>query len=35
LLLVVTLNHPFTGPIQVDRVPFRHALQQFHALDLP
>ena len=28
------LNHPFTGPVQVDKEPFRHALQQFNALNL-
>lgn len=35
LLLIFSLDHPFTGPVQVDREPFRHALEQFNALELP
>jgi hypothetical protein len=34
LFLIFSLDHPFTGPVQVDREPFRHALQQFNALNL-
>lgn len=34
LLLIISLNQPFTGQVQVDREPFRHALQQFNALNL-
>jgi hypothetical protein len=34
LLLIYSLNQPFTGPVTVSQVPLLHALQQFHALDL-
>jgi hypothetical protein len=34
LFLILSLDHPFTGQVQVDREPFRHALQQFNALNL-
>ncbi len=34
LLLIVSLNEPFTGPVQVDRAPFEHALDHFNALGL-
>ena len=34
LFLIVSLNHPFTGLVQVDKEPFRHALEQFNALNL-
>jgi Protein of unknown function (DUF4239) len=34
LFLILSLNHPFTGLVQVDKEPFRHALQQFNALNL-
>jgi hypothetical protein len=34
LFLILGLNHPFTGLVQVDKEPFRHALQQFNALNL-
>jgi hypothetical protein len=34
LFLIFSLNHPFTGLVQVDKEPFRHALQQFNALNL-
>lgn len=34
LFLIYSLNHPFTGLVQVDKEPFRHALQQFNALNL-
>jgi hypothetical protein len=33
--LIFSLNYPFTGQAQVDKEPFRHALQQFNALNLP
>jgi hypothetical protein len=34
LLLIVSLNEPFTGPVQVERAPFEHALDHFNALHL-
>jgi hypothetical protein len=34
LLLIVSLNEPFTGPVQVERAPFEHALDHFNALTL-
>lgn len=34
LLLVFTLNQPFTGPAPVSQQPLRHALAQFDAIDL-
>jgi hypothetical protein len=34
LFLVVSLNEPYTGQIHVSQYPFRHALQQFNALNL-
>lgn len=34
LLLIVSLNEPFTGPVQVERAPFEHALDHFNALNL-
>ncbi len=34
LLLIYSLNQPFTGPVTVSQQPFQHALQQFHAMDL-
>jgi hypothetical protein len=34
LLLIVTLNQPFTGPLPVSQQPFVHALLMFHAIDL-
>lgn len=33
LLLIVSLNEPFTGPVQVERAPFEHALDHFNALN--
>jgi hypothetical protein len=32
LLLIVSLNEPFTGPVVVERAPFEHALDHFNAL---
>jgi len=34
LLLIVSLNEPFTGPVQVERAPFEHALDHFNALNM-
>lgn len=34
LLLILSLNQPFTGPVAVSQQPFRHALAVFHAMDL-
>ena len=34
LLLIVSLNEPFTGPVVVDRAPFEHALDHFNALNI-
>ncbi len=34
LLLMYSLNQPFTGPVTVTQRPFLHAVQQFHAIDL-
>jgi hypothetical protein len=34
LFLIMSLNQPYTGQIHVSRYPFRHALQQFNALNL-
>jgi hypothetical protein len=34
LFLIMNLNQPYTGQIHVSRYPFRHALQQFTALNL-
>jgi hypothetical protein len=35
LLLIYSLNSPFTGPIPVSQQPLQHALAQFDAIDLP
>jgi hypothetical protein len=35
LLLIFSLNQPFTGPIPVSQQPLRHALAQFDVIDLP
>jgi hypothetical protein len=35
LLLIYSLNAPFTGPIPVSQQPLQHALAQFDAIDLP
>jgi hypothetical protein len=35
LLLIFSLNQPFTGPIPVSQQPLIHALAQFDAIDLP
>ena len=35
LLLIFSLNKPFTGPIPVSQQPLLHALVQFNAIDLP
>lgn len=35
LLLIFSLNQPFTGPVPVSQQPLLHALAQFDALDLP
>ncbi|MEI7743198.1 MAG: DUF4239 domain-containing protein [Chloroflexota bacterium] len=35
LLLIFSLNQPFTGPVAVSRQPMEHALRQFEAIDLP
>jgi hypothetical protein len=34
LLLIVSLNEPFTGPVPVEPAPFEHALDHFNALNL-
>jgi Protein of unknown function (DUF4239) len=34
LILIYSLNEPFTGPVTVSQQPLLHALQQFHAIDL-
>jgi hypothetical protein len=34
VLLIFSLNQPFTGPIPVSQQPLRHALAQFDAIDL-
>jgi hypothetical protein len=34
LLLIFSLNQPFTGPVPVSKQPLLHALAQFDALDL-
>jgi hypothetical protein len=34
LVLIYSLNEPFTGPVTVSQTPILHAVQQFHALDL-
>jgi len=34
LVLIFSLNFPFTGQVHVSRSPFRHALQEFTALNL-
>lgn len=34
LALIFSLNYPFTGPVQISQDPFRHALEQFNALNL-
>lgn len=34
LFLIYSLNFPFTGQVQISRDPFRHALEQFKALNL-
>jgi hypothetical protein len=34
LLLIVSLNEPFTGPVAVEPAPFEHALDHFNALNL-
>jgi Protein of unknown function (DUF4239) len=34
LFLILSLDHPFTGQVHVDKEPFRHAMQQFNALNL-
>jgi hypothetical protein len=34
LILIYSLNEPFTGPVTVSQQPLLHALQQFHAMDL-
>lgn len=34
LLLIFSLNQPFTGPIPVSQQPLQHALAQFDAIDL-
>lgn len=34
LLLLMSLNDPYTGQMHVSTYPFRHALQQFNALNL-
>jgi Protein of unknown function (DUF4239) len=34
LILIFSLNEPFTGPVTVSQQPLLHALQQFHAMDL-
>lgn len=33
LFLILSLNQPFTGREHISREPFRHALQQFNALN--
>ena len=35
LVLIYSLNQPFTGPVPVSQRPFQHALLQFDAIDLP
>ena len=35
LLLIFSLNQPFTGPIPVTKQPLLHALAMFDAIDLP
>jgi 4-amino-4-deoxy-L-arabinose transferase-like glycosyltransferase len=35
LLLIFSLNAPFTGPVPVSQQPLQHALLQFDAIDLP
>ena len=34
LLLIFSLNYPFTWSVQVSKDPFRHALEQFKAVNL-
>jgi len=34
LILIFSLNLPFTGPVQVSKGPLLHALSQFDALDM-
>lgn len=34
LSLIFSLNYPFTGPVKISQDPFRHALEQFNALNL-
>lgn len=34
LLLIYSLNSPFTGPVPVSQQPLQHALEQFGAIDL-
>jgi hypothetical protein len=34
LLVIYTLNSPFTGKQPVSKDPFRHAIQMFHSMDL-
>jgi hypothetical protein len=34
LFLIFTLDKPFAGLVQVSQTPLRHALEQFHAIDL-
>ncbi|HUQ85354.1 MAG TPA: DUF4239 domain-containing protein [Candidatus Limnocylindrales bacterium] len=34
LFLIFSINYPFTGNVRVSQDPFRHALQQFDALNL-
>jgi Protein of unknown function (DUF4239) len=35
VMLIFSLNQPFTGPVPVSQQPLLHALAQFDALDLP
>jgi len=35
LLLIFSLDQPFTGPVPISQQPLRHALSQFDAIDLP
>lgn len=34
LFLIYSINYPFTGNVRVSQDPFRHALQQFNAINL-
>jgi uncharacterized membrane protein YraQ (UPF0718 family) len=34
LMLIYSLNEPFTGVVTVSQTPLLHAVQQFHAIDL-